>query len=100
MNTYVTLLSSDSYLEGTLVLARSLALTNPAYPLLVMVSPSVSVTVRQRLKDFVLKPQLLSGKYQIPPAVLDRMNTARWAGTFDKLKLFRACLKISGIKSR
>lgn len=48
---YVTLLSTDSYLEGVLALANSLRQTKTNYPILCLVTPNVSLESISALKN-------------------------------------------------
>lgn len=88
MKAYVTLLSTDDYLEGVLVMARSLEATDPAYPLVVLISQGVSQQSKYILTDFGLSFLPVINHYQLPDTVGDRFATHRWAATFDKLETF------------
>lgn len=51
MKSYITLLSTDSYLDGVLALVNSLRKTNPVYPILCLITPNVSFASILKLKD-------------------------------------------------
>ena len=51
MKSYVTLLSTDSYLDGVLALVSSLRKTKTTYPILCLVTPNVSPESIQRMKE-------------------------------------------------
>lgn len=84
----MTLLSSDNYLDGMLVMARSLKQARAGYPLLVLTSPGLSDATRHTLTAFGLATRDLPGRFTLPEDIMDKIDVPRWRGTFDKLEAF------------
>ena len=91
MKSYVTLLSTESYLPGVLALHEALRRVKSAHGLLVCLSAGVPQRVVDRLKSAGLNTHLL------PPDLLASSDMAQsnrdagaahWTYTFDKLHLF------------
>lgn len=87
--TYVTLLSTDSYLMGVLLLAKSLREAQAKYPLLVVCSNGVSDKTKRILTRYGLKYVALdeaimvdTTKYNVAPGY------EHWNNTLDKLYVF------------
>lgn len=87
--TYVTLLSTDSYLMGVLLLAKSLRKVDAHYPLLVVCSIAVSDKSKRILARYGLEYvdvdksiAVDSGKYNVDA------GHAHWNHTFDKLYIW------------
>lgn len=89
--TYVTLLSTDDYLDGVLVLDASLKSVASRSALLVLVAHGVSARSVAVLKSFNIGTKRLSEKISIPDDIL-RMNVDHnlgyWNNIFDKLFIF------------
>lgn len=87
--TYVTLLSTDSYLMGVLLLANSLRETQAKYPLLVVCSNAVSDKTKRILTRYSLEYIVLDEAIQIDTT---KYNVApgyeHWNNTLDKLYVF------------
>jgi glycogenin len=82
---YITVLSTDSYVEGVIVLHRSLMQSGTTYPFLVLTTPNLADRTFQLLNHhgIVYRP--------IPPIVLDTAlpsHQARWQATYSKLQIF------------
>lgn len=87
--TYVTLLSTDSYLMGVLLLAKSLREAQAKYPLLVVCSNGVSDKTKRILTRYGLEYVALdeainvdTTKYNVAPGY------EHWNNTLDKLYVF------------
>lgn len=87
--TYVTSLSSDSYLMGVLLLAKSLREAQAKYPLLVVCSNGVSDKTKRILTRYGLEYVALdeaimvdTTKYNVAPGY------EHWNNTLDKLYVF------------
>lgn len=88
---YVTLISTDSYADGTAALALSLARAGCRHPLVVLVGPAVSGATVARLAALGLRVERLGEATAITAAVAERNRTegyAHWINTFDKLAIF------------
>lgn len=89
-NSYVTVLSTANYLEGTLALAESLKQTKTNYPLTVLITDEISRQVEEELKRFGINV-IRKNKVEIPEVIKqknNRGNFSHWSNTFDKLLLF------------
>jgi glycogenin glucosyltransferase len=86
MRTYVTLLSTLSYLPGVVGLNHSLRQTGTSYPLLVAVSADMDPSVDARLKEQGMDVLRLPPSLALPRAIKDK--SGHWGHTFDKLHLF------------
>ena len=87
--TYVTLLSTDSYLMGVLLLAKSLREVDARYPLLAVCSNAVSEKTKRILKRYDMEYIVLEDaikvdttKYNVAPGY------EHWNNTLDKLYVF------------
>ena len=87
--TYVTLLSTDSYLLGVLLLAKSLREVHAAYPLLVVCSTAVSKKTKRILSHYHLTCLSLNNAIEVDTT---KYNVAKgyehWNNTLDKLYVF------------
>jgi alpha-N-acetylglucosamine transferase len=86
--TYMTLLSSEHYLEGVLVLAQSLRDVGAKYNLVVCVSENICSNTRQKIKEYGLRVLPLKSKYLLPTDVYQGISIKRWRHTFDKIQVF------------
>jgi glycogenin glucosyltransferase len=91
---YVTVLGSDDYLNGVLVLNESLRMCRSKYRLYVVVGSNVSPAVH----DVLAKARIATINLQSPdiPDEIVRANQTsdyhrHWAGVFDKLHVFSLC---------
>jgi glycogenin len=91
---YVTLLSTDNYLEGVLVLNESLRLCKSQYRLYVLVSSKVTSAVHDTLEKAGIR-KINTESIDLPEEI--RLANSRsdyhrhWAGVFDKLLVFSLC---------
>ena len=87
---YITLLSTNNYLKGVLVLNKSLKKTNTKYPLVVLVSPGISEKTVNILSSFKIETIRMTESITLD---LSKNNQSaaysHWNNTFDKLYLFR-----------
>lgn len=82
---YITVLSTDSYVEGVVVLDRSLARSQARYPFLVLTTPNLASKTLQMLDRYGIQHQA------IPPIELDtavQQHQSRWQWTYSKLQIF------------
>jgi len=88
---YIAVLSTDSFLQGVLVLNESLRLCRSKYKLCVVVGSKVSGAVRDTLTRANIE-QIHSSPLDIPRQVLlanEHSDYHRhWSGVFDKLHVF------------
>lgn len=88
MKRFVTLLSSENYLTGVFVLQHSLVQVQSKYPLLVLLTPSISYDIENILhKSNILTKRILP-KFTPPPEIIAKISQRRWANTFEKLQAF------------
>jgi glycogenin len=82
---YITVLSTDSYVEGVIVLHRSLMRSQARYPFLVLTTPNLADTTYQQLNHYGIDYR------PIPPIDLHTAlptHQARWQSTYSKLQIF------------
>jgi glycogenin len=82
---YITVLSTDSYVEGVIVLHRSLVRSEARYPFLVLTTPNLAASTYQQLQQSGIPYQ------PIPPIELNTAlptHQARWQATYSKLQIF------------
>lgn len=88
---YITLLSTDNYLEGVLVLNESLKLVNSKYKLVVLVTSQVSHSVENTLNRLGI-PTIRKEMNILPSKKLqvqnERVGYNYWNNTFDCLLVF------------
>ena len=80
---FITLSTTDDFIEGALILAESLRATHSRYEFLVAVGPNVSPTAERQIECAGLRILRLD---QIPPQVAG--SEGRWSSTTQKLSLF------------
>ncbi len=94
MRTYATLLSTDDYLDGAVVLNESLAATAPEYPFVVLVTDNVSAAARAELAARRIAVERIepwpkatrwASSSEVDPAV---QREWRWRFNHAKLRLF------------
>ncbi|MBE9031085.1 hypothetical protein IQ266_15225 [filamentous cyanobacterium LEGE 11480] len=82
---YVTVLSTDTYIEGVIVLHRSLQRSQARYPFLVLVTPNLSDLTFQLLQRYGIEYRLI-GPIELNTDVPD--HQVRWQWTYSKLQIF------------
>jgi glycogenin len=88
---YVTLLSSDSYLEGVLTLNESLRRVRSAYPLDALITEDLSPASRAALERFGIRCHVAASALLMPSAVLEvneQAGLSNWSATLGKLQVF------------
>lgn len=91
MNSFVTVLSSDNYLEGVLVLNESLKRVNSKESLTVLVSNKISNNVINSLTKNNIKIIENNEEIKLPDLTAEKnrnQGVGHWNNTFDKLKVF------------
>lgn len=84
-NAYVSVLSTDSYLDGVLVLHHSLKSTGTFYPFLLLISDAVSTASRKVLESHGISYKLMQCTIENPTAIA---KDDHWAFTYSKLDIF------------
>jgi|SRR3989339_703049 len=82
---YISILSTDNYLKGLLVLFFSYKKTKSKYPFLVLLTPNISKKTILVLKRFNVPYEILSEDINNPTDV-DKKH--RWFKTYSKLSVF------------
>jgi glycogenin len=83
---FVSILTTDDYLDGILVLKHSLAKTKTKYPFVLLVTPNISPRVLDALSSHQIDYITIQGIAN-PTSVVDP-NLKRWNFTYSKLNLF------------
>ena len=83
MKSYVCVLATDNFLEGVLVLNHNLKVLNSKYPLLCLVSDTISDKSKRILDYFKIQ-------YKVVSTIEYHSNNyyTRWNHTFDKFNIF------------
>jgi hypothetical protein len=91
---YVTVLSTDSYLDGVLVLDDSLRRSGACHTLHVVVGSKVGDAARSALETARI-PQIVAEPIDVPEEIvqanLDSDHHPHWAGVFEKALVFSLC---------
>ena len=82
---FVSIITSDDYLPGLLVLHRSLVDTNTRYPFLVLITKDVSVDTISILDKHCIPYKIIETKINNPTNV---ERSHRWFSTYSKLNVF------------
>lgn len=85
---YVTLLSTESYLPGVIALFRSWKQTNPAYPFVCFCSVSVRSEALERLHRLGIATQRFAKGAVDASGISNQAEYSYWRYTFDKLLLW------------
>ena len=83
---FVTLLSTESYLPGVLALNESLRRFNSKYPLLVVVSNSIQPSTKDLLEKSGMQVVTCFESMDIPLEIKNK--SGHWGNTFDKICIF------------
>lgn len=83
---YVTVLSTDEYLVGTITLNKSLKLVKSEYDLVVLISKCISEKSRTVLRQNNIE-FIETDSVEVPQWIKED-NEVNWNYTFDKLKIF------------
>ncbi len=89
-NSYITVLSTEDYLEGVLCLVESLRKTGTNYPISVLITNSIPMKTEQILKNYNLNV-IRRNKINIPNSIKSKNDIgtfSHWTNTFDKLLIF------------
>lgn len=87
---YITVLSTENYLEGVLCLIESLKNTGTKYPITVLITNNISNETEETLKKFGANI-IRKNKIDIPESIKaknDKGIFSHWTNTFDKLAIF------------
>jgi len=90
---YITVLSTDDYLLGLLVLYKSLMKTAPKYPFYCLISENISEKTQSIIHKSGIQTIDFKGiaKIKFPQSVIEgnaNFNAERWNNTFEKLSIF------------
>jgi glycogenin len=83
---FVSVLTTDDYLDGVLVLKCSLEKTKPKYPFVLLVTPNLSQKTKETLSNHKIEFITIQG-IEGPKLVLDP-QLKRWNFTYSKLNIF------------
>lgn len=87
---YVTVLSTEKYLEGLLVLNESLIKVESQYPLYAILTNDISKRIEERLNEKGIKT-IRKEKFILPQDIINKNELnekSRWSYTFEKLNVF------------
>lgn len=87
MKAYITLLSSETYLEGVLVLNRALKAVEAMFPLYCVLSESINVSVQKEL-EMEGVPCIRLTRSSVDAVNQDGDFFSHWSYTFDKLQIW------------
>lgn len=89
-NSYITVLSTENYLQGVLCLVESLRRTNTKYPISILITNDISLKTEELLKSYNLNV-IRKNKINIPESIKNKNDKgifSHWTSTFDKLLVF------------
>ena len=86
MKSYVTSLSTTSYLPGVFALNESLRRVKSSYPVLVLTSPGIAPDVTLKLQQAGIVVKAISVSVYVPADL--KAASGHWGHTFDKLHVF------------
>lgn len=89
--TYITMINTDSYLNGALCLFESLRKVNSKYPFSILITSDVSEKSELILKSYGVNVIRTDEKVNVPQYILDKnikLNMPHWNNSFDKLLIF------------
>ena len=89
-NSYITVLSTEDYLEGVLCLVESLRKARTNYPISVLITNSISTKTEEILKNYNLNV-IRKDRINIPDSIKSKNEVgtfSHWTNTFDKLSIF------------
>lgn len=86
MESFVTLLSTESYLPGVLALNESLRRFKSRYPLLVVVSNAIQQSTKNLLEKSGMRVVTCSEGMYVPVEIKNK--SGHWGNTFDKIFIF------------
>lgn len=87
VNAYITVLSTEGFVPGVLVLWESLRRTDPRHEFHVLVTQGVSIDCERELRSLGLN--VLRDDSEVLPSFGLVDADHRWRHTFDKLKIFK-----------
>lgn len=82
---FMSIITSDDYLPGLLVLYKSLIATNTKYSFLVLLTPDINIDTISVLKKYGIPYKIVTNKISNPTNV---DNNHRWFPTYSKLTVF------------
>jgi glycogenin len=88
MKAFVTVLSNDKYLDGVIVLAKSLKAVNTIYPLYCLSSSGVSKNAERYLEQNGISILKIEAQTLSNEANGDGQEFSHWNYTFDKLQVW------------
>ncbi len=88
MKAFVTLLSDERYLDGVVVLKRSLLAVKSQYPLYCVLSADIEESVEKRLNQEDIQCIKLTNLVEVPDKIASEHSYSHWNKTFDKLQIW------------
>jgi glycogenin len=85
--TYISIITTNEYLEGVLVLYYSLMKTQPKYPFLLLVTPNVSQEILDKLFQHKINYKIVN-YIQNATDFSSNEKSVRWKYTHSKLEIF------------
>lgn len=82
MNSYISVLSTDDYLPGVLVINKCLQLTNAKFPFTLLITENISHKTKKILKHYKINVK------EIKSLFLKNHKIDKWYFTFSKLNIF------------
>lgn len=82
---FISIITTDDYLPGLLVLAKSLLETKTIYPFLTLVTPNISSKTLETLRKYNIEYKILVDEIGNPT---DVNKNHRWFSTYSKLYIF------------
>jgi glycogenin glucosyltransferase len=86
MKSYVTSLSTESYLPGVFALNEALRRVKSSHPLLVLLSPALATGVAESLQQAGMAVKTIPASVPVPADL--QAVAGHWGHTFDKLHVF------------
>lgn len=90
-NTFLTVCTTDKYLEGVLVLNESLKRTKSNYELTVLITKNTSLELENMLKNMKIRVIRLNREVNIPDEIIENNKDkgfSHWNNTLEKLFMF------------
>lgn len=88
---YITMINTDSYLNGALCLFESLRKVKSKYPFLILITSGVSKQAESILKSQGINVIRTNKRVDVPQYILDKninYSMPHWNNSFDKLLIF------------
>lgn len=87
MKAYVSMISTDNFMPGALVVYESLKKTKPKFPFFLVITSSVSASCEKKLLKYGIN--VIRDDENILDSAMKYDENHRWSYTFDKIKIFK-----------